>query len=141
MDNPLNVDSYHGKSGSLHEELVARFSYNGLIYKYHNTSGYMKIKKEAKGTSVESTVKEFYHHKDMRGAFIALILNHAGNNKYLAILKKGMKLPQIIKWNGRSYPLETKFSNHCQAVEDLQKHATHITTSVPYQAQRDLISY
>ena len=47
-----------------------------------------------------------------------------------------MNLLQNIKQNVRSYPLKTHVSKNCQAVEDIREYATHITTSVPDQAQR-----
>ena len=35
-DDPLNANSYHGASGSLLEELIARLPHNGPIYKNDN---------------------------------------------------------------------------------------------------------
>ena len=136
VEDPLEEKSYFGESGSLHDELVKRLVHTGAIYKNDNTSVFMKIEKATRGTSVESTVKSFSRRKDGRGAFLALIANHAGDTKYRAILKKRMTLLQTIKWNGRSYPLETHVSNHRQAVDDLRECSSHITVSVPDQSQR-----
>ena len=47
-----------------------------------------------------------------------------------------MNLLQNIKWNGWSYPLENHVSNNSQSVEYLKEFSTHITTSIPDQAQR-----
>ena len=135
-DDPLEESSYFGSSGSLHDELIARLIHTGAIYKNDNTSVFMKIEKATRGTSVESTVKSFARRKDGRGAFLALIANHAGDTKYRGILKKRMNLLQNIKWNGRSYPLESHVSNHRQAIDDLRECSEHITVSVPDQAQR-----
>lgn len=135
-DDPLEFESYFGASGSLHEELIKRLVHTGPIYKNDNTSVFMKIEKATRGTSVESTVKAFSRRKDGRAAFLALIANHAGDTKYRSILKKRMNLLQSIKWNGRSYPLETHVSNHRQAVDDLRECSDHITVSVPDQSQR-----
>ncbi len=136
QEDPLQPDTYYGASGSLHEELIARLPHSGPIYKNDNCSVFLKIEKASRGTSVESTVKAFSRRKDGRGAFLALIANHAGDTKYRAILKKRMNLLQTIKWNGRAYPLETHVSNHRQAVDDLKDCANHITVSVPDPAQR-----
>ena len=57
----------------------------------------MKVEKATRGTSVESTVKAFSRRKDGRGAFLALVANHAGDTKYRAILKKHTNLLQNIK--------------------------------------------
>ena len=136
IDDPLEENSYYGESGSLNDELIARLNHTGPIYKNDNTSVFMKIEKASRGTSVESTVKSFARRKDGRGAFLALIANHAGDTKYRAILKKRMNLLQNIKWNGRAYPLETHISNHRQAVDDIRECSNHITVSVPDEAQR-----
>ena len=73
MDDPLDENLYHGVSGSINEEMVYIFSHNGLIYNHDTTSVYMNLEKPARGTSVESTFKEFSRRKDGRGAFIGLI--------------------------------------------------------------------
>ena len=135
-DDPLDVNSYHGASGSLLEELIARLPHYGPIYKNDNSTVFSKIEEAVRGTSVESTIKSFARSKDGRGAYLALIANHAGETKYRAIMKKRMNILQNIKWNGRSYPLESHVSNHRQAVDDLKECSRHITVSVPDPSQR-----
>lgn len=135
-EDPLDVNSYHGASGSLLEELIARLPHNGPIYKNDNSTVFSKIEEAVRGTSVESTIKSFARSKDGRGAYLALIANHAGETKYRSIMKKRMNLLQNIKWNGRSYPLESHVSNHRQAVDDLKECSRHITVSVPDPSQR-----
>jgi hypothetical protein len=89
------------------------------------------ISKAVAGTSIESTIKSFSRQKDGRGAYKALVANHAGDKKYRAIVKARMNLLQNVKWNGRSYPLEQHVSNHRTAVDDLVDCALHINNSVP----------
>lgn len=134
--DPLQAQAYYGASGSLLDELTARLPHIGPIYKSDNATVYMMIEKAVRGTSVESTVKSFARRKDGRGAFQALIANHAGDVKYRAILKKRMNLLQNVKWNGRAYPLESHVSNHRNAYDDLRECSTHITVSVPNDSQR-----
>ena len=135
-DDPLEANSYYGASGSLLDELIARLPHTGAIYKNDNATVYMLVEKAARGTSVESTVKAFSRRKDGRNAFLALISNHAGDTKYRSIQKKRMHLLQNIKWNGRSFPLETHVSNHRSAYDDLRECSNHITVTVPDAAQR-----
>ena len=71
-----------------------------------------------------------------RGAFLALIANHAGDVKYRAIAKKRQNLLQTIKWTGNSSALETNVSNHHQAYDDLRECSTNITVPVPSDPQR-----
>jgi hypothetical protein len=136
LDDPLDANSYFGASGSLIEELIARLPHTGPIYRNDNATVYLKIEEAARGTKVESTIKSFSCRKDGRGAFLALIANHAGITKYCAISKKRLNFLQNIKWNGCSYPLESHVSNHRVAYDDLQDCATHITIPVPNDEQR-----
>ena len=46
--------------------------------------------------SVESTIKPFSRRKDGRGAFLALIANHADDVKYRAIAKKRQNLSILL---------------------------------------------
>ena len=118
------------------DELIKRLPHTGAIYKNDNKTVYMKIEEAVRGTSVESTVKTFASKRDGRGAFLALIANHAGDTKYRSISKKRLNHLQNIKWNGRAYPLESHVSNHRQAVDDLRECSTHITVTVPNDSQR-----
>ena len=79
------VNRYFGKSGCLHDELIARLPHQGPIYKHDNATVFLKIEKASRSTSVESTVKAFARKKDGRGAYLAVISNHAGDTKYRAI--------------------------------------------------------
>jgi hypothetical protein len=135
-DDPLEANAHYGSSGSMIEELINRLPHTGPIYRDDNKTVFMMISKAATGTSVESTIKSFSRAKDGRGAYKALIANHAGDTKYRAIVKARMNLLQNIKWNGRSYPLEQHVSNHRTAVDDLRECSTHITVAVPSLEQR-----
>jgi hypothetical protein len=135
-DDPLLLQAYYGQSGSLIEELIARLPHEGAIFKNDNATVYMMIEKSVRGTSVESTVKGFSRRKDGRGAYFALISNHAGDTKYRSIMKKKMNFLQNQTWNGRSYQLENHITNHRSAVDDIRECSQHITVAVPDQAQR-----
>jgi len=80
--------TYYGESGSLVEELIARLPHNGPIFKNDNATVFQKVEEAARGTSCESRIKAFSRKKDGRGAYLALISNHAGDIKYRAIAKK-----------------------------------------------------
>ena len=97
LNNPLEHQAYYGASGSLLKELTAHLSHTGTIFRNDNATVYMMIKKIARGTSVESTIKGFARRKDDCGVFQALIANHASDVKYRAIMKKKMNLLQNIK--------------------------------------------
>ena len=134
--DPLQVNSYFGASGSLTAELVARLPHTGPIYKQDNTTVFLKIEEAARGTSVESTIKPFARQKDGRGAFLALIANHAGESKHRSIFKKRNTFLTSTKWTGQSHPFETHVSHHRQSNDDIVECAKHITVPVPSMAQR-----
>ena len=136
VDDPLDPNSHYGQSGSMIEELTKRLPHSGPIFKDDNKTVFMLISKAVAGTSVESTIKSFSRQKDGRAAYKALVANHAGDEKYRAIVKARMNLLQNIKWNGRSYPLEQHVSNHRTAVDDLVDCALHINNAVPNMSQR-----
>ena len=79
----------------------------------------MMIEQAVRGFSVESTIKYYSCNKDGRSAFKAFISNRASENKYRGIIMKRINLLQNIKWNGRTYPLETHITNHRQAFDNL----------------------
>ena len=130
------INSYFGLSGGLQDELVARLKHTGPIYKQDNASVFLLIEKASRNTTVESTVKAFARTKDGRGAWLAILKNHAGETKYRAIHKKRMNLLQNIKWNGRGCELEKHVSSHRQASDDLEECSNHITCAVPDKSQR-----
>ncbi len=80
--------TYYGESGSLVGELIARLPHDGPIFKYDNATAFQKVEEAARGTSCEWTIKAYSRKKDGRGAYLALISNHAGDAKYRAIAKK-----------------------------------------------------
>ena len=135
-DDPLDTNAHYGKSGSMIEELIQRLPHTGSIYKDDNKTVYMMISKSVAGTSVESTIKSFSRRKDGRAAYLALVSNHAGDEKYRAIVKSRMNMLQNVKWNGRSFPLEQHVSNHRTAIDDLTDCAQHINNAVPDITQR-----
>ena len=135
-EDPLLDNCHYGSAGSLVEELIKRLPHNGPIFKDDNKTVYMMVAKAVAGTSVESTINSFSRRKDGRGAFQALIANHAGDTKYRAIVKARNNLLQNVKWNGCNYPLEQHVSNHRTAVDDLRDCANHIGNAVPTMQQR-----
>ena len=130
------VMAYYGSSGSLLAELQKRLPHTGTIYKTDNNSIYIMVEQATRDTSVASTVKAFYPTKDGRKAFLDLISNHAGDEKYRAIAKKHLNFLQNTKWTGRQIPLEQHVSQHRSSHDDLAECNNHVTTNVPDASQR-----
>jgi hypothetical protein len=83
--DPLLPSCYYDESGSLIAELESRLSHSGPIFKNDNATVHMKIEEADQVTSVESAIKSFSCSKDGRGAFQALMSNHAGEVKHRSI--------------------------------------------------------
>lgn len=132
----LAANAYYGKSGSLRDEIIARAKHEGPLYKADNSSVFLKIEEAVRGTSVESSIKAFSRTKNGRGAFRALVSNHAGETKYRAIAKKRMNHLTQVKWTGNAFPLETHVSHQRTSADDLRDCANHITVPVPNASQR-----
>lgn len=115
---------------------MARLPHTGPIYNQDNTNVFLKIEEAARGTSVESTIKPFARKKDGRGAFIALLSNHAGESKHHSIFKKRNTYLTTTKWTGQSHLLETHVLHHHQSNDDIVECAKHITCPEPSMAQR-----
>ena len=136
-EDPLSENChYSATAGSMLEELIRRLPHSGPTFRDDNKTVFMAISTAVAGTSVETTIKSYSRQKDGRGAYFALITNHAGDVKYRSIYKLRMNLLTNVKWNGRSYALETLVSNHRQAVDDLIECQTKIHTQVPDEPQR-----
>ena len=135
-DDPLLPDSHYGASGSILEEFKNRLPHSGPIYQDDNKTVFMMVSHAVSGTSVESTIKSYARTKDGRGAFNALLTNHAGDTKYRSIAKSKTNFLTNVKWNGKSYPLENHVSRHRSAVDKLKECADHIGNPVPDASQR-----
>ena len=112
--DPILLNTYYGQSEILLEEFIERLPHEGPIFKNDNATVYMMIDQAVQGSSIGSTIKSYSRKNYGRLAFKALISNHAGETKYRGIMKKRMNLLQNIKWNGRTYTLETHITNHRQ---------------------------
>lgn len=134
--DPLDANAYYGRSGSLRDEIIARAKHTGPLYKADNNTVYLKVEEAVRGTSVESSIKAFSRTKDGRGAYNALVSNHAGEAKYRAIAKKRINHLTQVKWTGNAFPLETHVSHQRTSADDLRDCANHITVQVPSQSQR-----
>ena len=96
----------------------------------------MKIEDSSSGPWMESTINYFYRYKDVRGAFHALIANHAGEAKHRFISKKRLNLLQNVKWNCQACPLESCAHDHRQAFYDLIEFSARIQRAVPRLEKR-----
>ena len=84
------------------------------------------ISKAVAGNYVESKIQSYSIRKYGRVAFLVIISNHEGDNKYQAIVKSRSNIIQNIKCNVRNFHLEQHVLNHRTAIYNLRDCATHI---------------
>ena len=136
VDDPLLADSHFGSSGSMIAELEKRLPHTGPIHKQDNATVYVKIASSVKGTTCESTIKPFMRTKDGRGAFLALLTNHAGDIKYRSLYKKSTKFLSSVTWNGNNNSLENHVSKHRRGHDQIVECADHIPVTLLTGAQK-----
>ena len=72
---------------------------NGL-FRQDNAAVYYKIEEAVRGTNYADSIKPFQARKDGRGAFLALVSQYAGKDKWEAEIKKAVNLLTTLKWKG-----------------------------------------
>ena len=128
---PLLANVYHGESRSLISELQSRLPHEEPILKNDNAAAWMKIEEDTRRVSIESKIESFSRHKDARGAFQALMSNHAGEVKHRSTSKKRCYVLQNIICDGRCHPLENHVSNHRKDHNCMMKWSAYMQFSVP----------
>ena len=121
--------------GSVKEELIQRCSHDHPSFSDDNESVYLKLEEATRDTKFSTTIKSF--KKDGRGAYMALIAQHAGDDKWQDILRKGLHILHSQKWNGQSnYSLEKHCQAHRSAYNSIVEAAMHIPYEVPNEHSR-----
>lgn len=127
-----NDQPYSQSHGSIEADLVARASHTHNLYRDDNASVYYKLEEATRGTSYADSIKPFQARKDGRGAFLVLVAQYAGNDKYEAEIKKQTDILHNRKWKGQSnFKLESFVQQHRQAYVSLQACSQHVEFQLP----------
>ena len=129
--DPLLDSKPHGASGSVLGDLVSRLSHTHPLYKTDNAKVYTALEEATRSTTYSSTVKAFSRSRDGRGAWFAVISNHAGNDKWELLQKENTKWLMNTKWTGRNYSLEKFCNQHRSRFVNLQEAASHVDFQLP----------
>ena len=117
-------------AGSVEEELVSRATQTHPLFRNDNASVYYKMEEATRGTTYAASIKPYQRRKDGRGAFKAIIAQHAGDDKWNAEIAKQDTLLHTQRWRGNgSFTLERHCNNHRNAFVQMEAASTH----VPYQ--------
>ena len=134
--DPCLQDKAHGASGSVLEDLIQRTSHSHALYKKDNGKVFSMLEEAARGTHYSTTIQPFKTKKNGRGAWLALLLSHVGDDKWDSIIKTNNSWLMNAKWNGKKYSLETFCSYHRSKHAQLVEAAEHVNFQVPNEHTR-----
>ena len=119
---PLLVDHPHSEeAGSVEQELINRALHTHPLFRDDNATVYYRIEEATRSTQYAASIKPFQRRRDGRGAFEALVDQHAGHDKWNAEVKKHDNFLHTAKWKGSgNYPLESFCTKHRLANEMLK---------------------
>lgn len=133
----LNGQPYSELHGSVEGELIARASHAHALYRDDNAAVYYLLEEATRGTSYAASIKPFQRTKDGRGAFLALVAQYAGEDKWRAMIKSSEELMHNRKWKGQSsYSLEKFVGQHRNAYVTLSQCQTHVQYQLPNENTR-----
>ena len=101
---------------SLEDELVTCASHVHPLFKEDNLQVYFYLEEATRTTSYAASIKPFQHRKDGHGAWMAMVQQYAGEDKWRAELKIQDDLLHTRKWKGQdNFSLERFIAQHCNA--------------------------
>ena len=131
---PLAMDQpFSEEHGSIDEDLIARASHEDGLFPQCNSDVYYKMEEATRGTIYADSIKPFQRKKDGRGAFLTVVSQYAGKDKWEAILKTASTLLITRKWKGAgsNHPLELFVQQHRAAFVSMQTCSLHVDFQLP----------
>ena len=133
----MNNQPYSIVHGSVEDELIARASHDHANYRDDTATVYYCLEEATRGTSYAGSIKPFQRRRDGRGAFLAIVNQYAGNDKWQAELTKQDDLLHTRIWKGQSnFPLERFVAQHRNAYISMSQCAEHVPFQLPNQQTR-----
>jgi hypothetical protein len=130
--------SYSIDTGSVEAELVERASFDHALYRSDNAKVYAYIEEAVRTSPYNASIKPFQRSKDGRGAYKALVSQHAGKDKWEAELRvqEDRVMTRVWKGNVSSFTLEHYIQMHRQAFISMVQCADHIEFQIPNERTR-----
>jgi hypothetical protein len=125
---------------SIEEEMKYCLSHTHNLMKADNATLFHRIDKAVTGHDVYATIAPYRRYQDGRGAFLAILSQHAGRHVYDKIVKDAMHVLTVRKWTGNpSITLAQHIASHRKAFIQLADAKEHTPTETPNPRQR--VSY
>jgi hypothetical protein len=124
-------------------ELVARASHEHALFRDDNASVYHYLEEATRSTAYTACIKPSQRRNDGRGAWLALLGQYAGKDKWEAEIKIQEAVLRMRTWKGLSnISLESFISQHRNANVSLEACAEHVQYQLPNQHSKvDLLLY
>jgi hypothetical protein len=118
--------------GSIDAEMTARLSHDSPLFKDDNEKVYSMLEAATRGTKFAPTIKPFARRHDGRGAYLALLAQHAGPDKWDSEVAEANDFLENRKWRGNNVQtLEKHLDAHRSAFITLEQAAEHVSVQVP----------
>ena len=130
-----NGQPYGDEHGSVEAELIARASHNHPLFREDNASVYYLLEEATRSTGYAASIKPFQREKNGRAAWLAIVGQYAGEDKWRALIKTSEDMIHNRRWKGSTtFSLEKFIGQHRAAFVSLSQCAEH----VPYQLPNEL---
>ena len=128
---------YGVNTGSVTKELIVRASHTHALFDNDNELVYDALEEALRSTQYSATLSTFKRAKNGRGAWIALIAQYVGVDKWQKEVKKHESFLLTYVWKGNStVTLESFVNKHRMAFVQIQRCAEKITHTIPSENQR-----
>ena len=122
-----NNQPYSEEHGSVKADMIAHASQNHELYPADNAVVYFKLEEATRGTTQADAISPFQKKKDGRAAFLALLSQYAGSDKWESILKTKNNFLNTRKWKGQgNFPLESFIQLHRGAFISMKAASQHV---------------
>ena len=128
---------YSTEHGSVRAELNARALHDEEGYEEDNALVYEKLEIATRGTKYSASIQPFKRGLDGRGAYLAIVANHLGNDKWTIELDKHYAILSASVWKGTgNVTLETFIATHRKSYECMASAALHVDYQLPNELTR-----
>ena len=130
-------EPFAAEYGSIEGEMIARLSHSHALYKSDNGQVFDIIESALRGTAISPSITQFRKTRDSRSAYLALKMQHAGQDVWDKLNREAESKLQQAKWNGTTnITLQQHMSMHRREWITLQDCSQHIPVDVPNGRQR-----
>lgn len=120
------------EAGSIEQEMIKRASHAHPNFRRDNDTVYGKLEEATRGTSYAPSIRPFQRTRNGRGAYLALVTQYAGEDKWTMEIQKHDSFLRTVKWTGTgNFTLERFVAQHRQAYAQLEQASQRVPHQLP----------